>query len=542
MLARFRIPLVLLAHFTVFWGVNQGINPHPDMVDHWEWSRTLYLSYYEHPPMVAVIFRGITLLFGSAEWALELGAQLVNLSIIALAAMVAQQAFGGTSGWWTLLLLCGTPYFTLGSIFLHITQGLVLSWLIGLYGYLRYQKSGNPRWWLLIGVAGGLGALSKYVMILFYLGIGVHLLVYKDQRRGLLNPWLYAAGLLSLLIFAPVLVWNAQHDWVSFRWQLGRGTSGAEFGLNTLFFTVGHILLFSPVLLPAGVLSCWKLRERLRDSRTPEAVIFVLGATPLGFFTLASLKGSIADPHWANLSYLGLAMITARAIDSLKLKRPAWIITAGLFFNLLVVSAVLIHVHAPFHDIIPYDLENYPYLQEQGVPESVLEKLKADDGLYFGTQTYRKVLEGQLDKSERDQYEQVVLRTAMEVSGDRFTRVLGWQETRKQIERILREHNLGLPEYVVSREYQLSSAVAYYLHQQPWPHSIEKPERNQWSPEKAVRAGPSMFVCELYECVRATRAFNKRFGLPLKRLGEVIVYRGGRLVRDLLLYRIVTGE
>ena len=108
----------------MFWGVNQGINPHPDMVDHWEWSRTLYLSYYEHPPMVAVIFRGITLLFGSAEWALELGAQLVNLSIIALAAMVAQQAFGGKSGWWTLLLLCGTTYFTLGSIFLHITQGL----------------------------------------------------------------------------------------------------------------------------------------------------------------------------------------------------------------------------------------------------------------------------------------------------------------------------------------------------------------------------------------------------------------------------------
>ena len=88
----------------------------------------------------------------------------------------------------------------------------------------------------------------------------------------------------------------------------------------------------------------------------------------------------------------------------------------------------------------------------------------------------------------------------------------------------------------------MSSAVAYYLHQQPWPHSIERPERNQWSPEEAVRVGSSIFVCELYECVRSTRAFDKRFGLPLKRLGEVIVYRGGRLVRDLLLYRIVTEE
>ena len=542
MLSQFRIPLVLLAHFAVFWGVTQTINPHPDMVDHWEWSRELYLSYYEHPPMVAVVFRIITMLFGSSEWALEFGAQVVNLSVVGLAVAVAQQAFGGKTGWWTLLLLCGTPYFTLGSVFLHITQAFVLSWLIGLYGYLRYQKSGNQGWWLLIGVAGGLGALSKYAMILFYLGIGVHLLVYKDQRRGLLNPWLYAAGLLSLLIFTPVLVWNAQHDWVSFRHQLGRGTSGAEFGVNTLFFTAGHILLFSPVLLLAGGWSCWRLRERLRDSRTPEAVIFVLGATPLVFFTLASLKGSIADPHWANLSYLGLAMITAKAMDSMKLKRSGWVATTGLVFNLSVGTVVFIHLHAPFHDIIPYDLENYHYLRERGVPESVLEKLKTDDGLYFGTQTYRKVLKGQLNKTELEQYEGVVLRTAMEVSGDRFTRVLGWQETREQIEGILRENDLDLPEYVVSREYQLSSAVAYYLRQQPWPHSLEKPERNQWSSEEAVRVGPSIFVCELHDCVRATRMFNEGFGLPLKRLGEVIVHHGGRIIRDLLLYRIVTEE
>jgi hypothetical protein len=36
--------------------------------------------------------------------------------------------------------------------------------------------------------------------------------------------------------------------------------------------------------------------------------------------------------------------------------------------------------------------------------------------------------------------------------------------------------------------------------------------------------------------------FDEGFGLPLKRLGGVTVPHGGRIVRDLLLYRIVTEE
>ena len=68
------------------------MNPHPDMLDHWVWSRYLSFSYYEHPPMIAWLIRGITLIGGNTETALEIGSQLVSLSYSRLWSMPAHLA------------------------------------------------------------------------------------------------------------------------------------------------------------------------------------------------------------------------------------------------------------------------------------------------------------------------------------------------------------------------------------------------------------------------------------------------------------------
>ena len=94
--------------------------------------------------------------------------------------------------------------------------------------------------------------------------------------------------------------------------------------------------------------------------------------------------------------------------------------------------------------------------------------------------------------------------------------------------------------FVVSREYQLSSALSYWinLRPRPWPHSLENPLRNQWSPEEEVRTGPSVFVCELWDCEQSREAFRERFSLNLLYLGEIDVHRKSRMIRNLLVYRI----
>jgi len=77
-------------------------------------------------------------------------------------------------------------------------------------------------------------------------------------------------------------------------------------------------------------------------------------------------------------------------------------------------------------------------------------------------------------------------------------KTLGWVETARQIEQVLADQQQPVPPFVVSREYHLSGALSLYLQSQPWPHSIEKPIRNLWSPEMEVLAQGALVVCPLW--------------------------------------------
>ena len=82
---------------------------------------------------------------------------------------------------------------------------------------------------------------------------------------------------------------------------------------------------------------------------------------------------------------------------------------------------------------------------------------------------------------------QLIQKSAMDLSAERLTRILKWDRTGKQIQNLLEQNGFAHVSYVVSREYQLSSALSFYLPDRPWPHSIEKPERNLWSPIEKVK-------------------------------------------------------
>ena len=126
----------------------------------------------------------------------------------------------------------------------------------------------------------------------------------------------------------------------------------------------------------------------------------------------------------------------------------------------------------------------------------------------------------------------------MDLSAERLTRILKWDRTGKQIQNLLEQNGFAHVSYVVSREYQLSSALSFYLPDSPWPHSIEKPERNLWSPIEKVKNEQSIFVCELQECQGALEDFYRRFKMSLVYIGEVETRTKKRLIRILQIYSI----
>ncbi len=469
----------------LFWGgVSLFFEMHPDMVDHWVWSRHLSLSYYEHPPMVALLMR-LSTAFVPPVIGLKIGSIGISTFILYLCYKVAETFFNKKTAVITLLILETSPYFSLGSLFWNIDQGYMIFWLLSLLIVHRWIRTRNDQFILLFGVTIGLGMLSKYIAILLYPSVLLWALL-SSQTRSLLRKWqTYGALVLTSIIFIPVVIWNQNNNWVSFKMQLGKGFTGNDWGENLLPFTLGYLSLFS---LFFSVWALYRSSKNLKEifsnfpqeKNTELSLLLMTGLFPIFFFSLASLKGKTSEAHWCNTAFFSLFILLAHYISTRK----------NIFFRfkkVLIASFIL-----------------------NGVAI-----------LIFTTQ----IKTGFLEISRRE---------------DRTVELYGWQETSQKVDALIREKLAATQiDYIISREYQLSSVLSLYLKGQPLPHSLEKRERNIWSPVEEIHKGKtSVLVCPTRECVPSNivEKAEKIIGHKFEKVGSISVSRSHKVIRELQVF------
>ncbi|MEO7723512.1 MAG: glycosyltransferase family 39 protein, partial [Chthoniobacterales bacterium] len=131
-----------------------------------------------------------------------------------------------------------------------------LWWVLAAYGVIRLLRSDNPRWWVLIGGALGLGMMTKYTMIFFIAGIVAGVLL-TPARRYLKSVWLWMGAALSLLIFLPNLLWQIQHDFISLTFLKHIHTRDVEIGRTGGFFVQQLFVSANLFTLPLWVAGLW---------------------------------------------------------------------------------------------------------------------------------------------------------------------------------------------------------------------------------------------------------------------------------------------
>ena len=475
--------IVLGFHFVIWMGVSLLLDVHPDMADHWVWSRFLQWGYYEHPPLIALNMRVYGLIAGSSVLALKVGAILISILILLLCYRVGVLFFDRKVALIFLLILEATPYYSTASVFWHIDQPYMLCWLGCLYAVGRYIKSGNSNWFFLFGLVAGLGALSKYIMILLPVCLLVWCVFSKEARQLLLDWRVYLAALIALAIVSPNLYWNSQNDWRTFTFVLEKGLTGSRHGENFVQFFVSQFLLFSLVysvyLLSAALrrkLSTTNLLSAEFGGVLPYSFLVITAVVPILIFTIASFLGSQTDPHWTNVAYFSAFLLLARLI-SLNLTEGAVRKQVLIFCSALVLNVALTAV------LVAYIMFRFSPVSEPDVIS--LKKL------------------------------------------------VGWAQTARKIEALVEENGIDMPPFVVSREYQTASALSLYLESQPMPHSIEKEIRNVWSPETELDAQGAVLVCRPRECKTVLSKARKRFKSSLRKLGTVEITRHGVVFRKL---------
>lgn len=151
--------------------------------------------------------------------------------------------------------------------------------------------------WLVLGVGLGLAGLAKYTAVFTAVAVAL-CLMGAHGLRVLRLPALWGGVCIAALLIAPVLVWNAQHQWISFAYQLAHGAGSVWAWEQVLRFVLTQLLVFGPLL--------WWAAPGWRSAPAAVRPLGWVFALAFAIFALMS-GGGTALPHWTAPSWVALA-------------------------------------------------------------------------------------------------------------------------------------------------------------------------------------------------------------------------------------------
>ena len=383
-----------------------------DESHYWEWSRHLDYGYYSKPPGIAwVIWAAMRAggWFGVGAGAsgetlmpiVRMPAVLFGMLSGLLSAFFARRIFRDDRAALAVILLsAAVPMFAVGSLLITIDSPMYLCWAATVFCLWRAVEANSPArigaskgaagWLYAAGICSAAGMLFKPVLIAIPICAAFACAYDSVIRRAFKSIHALAALVIMLASQIPVILWNQQHGWVTFRHILTQGGLGAQAAaparpmlqkllldpLSRLGEYVGGQaggmagLIF--LLLVVAVVVAWKNartpREQQQAADTPPTRsrwIFLLSFTlPLWtFYFLMNLwKGT--EINWPAASYftgmvLLAGVVTERwnAAPGLRLRRDwrGWTSMAVIVGLLGTILAMNLHrIYPPFaHQLEP---------------------------------------------------------------------------------------------------------------------------------------------------------------------------------------------
>lgn len=327
----------------------------PDETNYWQWSRYLAWGYHDQTPMIAWAIRVFTNILGHTELAVRLPS-IVSMTIASVyTVLMARHWFSAKVAWHTALLTQSVFIFNVGAV-LATADGLQgAAWAASCYHVARGFEDHQWRHWMTGGIWFGFGMLSKYTMVLFLPFVFIFGLLRCRHRLMALRP--YIGCMLGIVMFIPVIAWNAANNWNSVRHVAYLGGANEPFRLHWNYFAefIGSQAgLVTPLVF--GVICAgwvWVLRHWKREEKWIYAYLCLTSLPMTAGFALLSLHTRVYG-NWPCAGYLTGCVLAAALWSRYRGKDKSskrtgtpriWQWTVGSAFFLTAV--VFLHVVFP---------------------------------------------------------------------------------------------------------------------------------------------------------------------------------------------------
>jgi 4-amino-4-deoxy-L-arabinose transferase-like glycosyltransferase len=240
---------------------------HRDALAFLDNGQHLAWGYVAYPPLTPFIGRIGLELFGLSLVGIKSLAALAQCIGMVLAGLMAKELGGGRKAVVvTALAVAIAPMSLLMSTLFQYISFDYLWWVLTAYCMVRLLKSDDPRWWLGIGAAIGLGMMTKYTILLLVAGVVVATLV-SPLRQHLRSKWLWAGAGLSLLIFLPNLIWQIENDFISVEFLRVISERDVRLGRTEGYFWQQLVVNANPLLIFLWVMGLYYFLRGDRSGR-----------------------------------------------------------------------------------------------------------------------------------------------------------------------------------------------------------------------------------------------------------------------------------
>jgi 4-amino-4-deoxy-L-arabinose transferase-like glycosyltransferase len=273
-----------------------------DEAQYWTWAQELAFGYFSKPPLIAWVIRATTSVCGNGEACVRLGAPLIHLGTSLALYAVAERLYGRRIGAAAALVFATLPGVSFSAAQISTDVPLLLFWSLALLGWVETLRTGRLGWAALLGLAFGLGFLSKYAMGFFVLCAAIHLAASPAARRSVRAAPLVLAALIAAAMVAPHLLWNVGHGFVTLAHTADNAAwSGSLFHPGRLLEFLGaQFGVFGPILFAALVAIAWRALRRGADENERFLLAFSL---PILLAISAQALLSRAHANWAAAAY-----------------------------------------------------------------------------------------------------------------------------------------------------------------------------------------------------------------------------------------------
>ena len=321
--------ILVITSLRLLWLALQPADLYPDEAQYWFWARHFAFGYYSKPPLVAWLIALTTGLFGNSEFAIRLAAPLLHAGTAMFVYAIGTRLYDSRVGLWSALAYASLPGASISAFIISTDAPLLLFWAAALYAFIRAREDVGWGWWFAVGVACGLGLLTKYAMAYWMLSALGYVLAVRAERRYV-GPLLAAIG-IGLLLYSPNFWWNWSNGFVSYVHV--KDNAGIDEPLlhpdAFLEFFGSQFAVFGPLFF-AGLIF---LAISPRALAEPHARLLAAFALPtLAMMLVVSLL-SRANANWAAPAFVSATVLVI-----------AWTLSRG--WRNLVVFSIALHLVA----------------------------------------------------------------------------------------------------------------------------------------------------------------------------------------------------